>query len=183
MEIVFVRHSEKKEGIEDPQITKKGEKQSKRLANKLKKFVFNEFYCSNTKRSKETARIISKKIKMVPKIEDTLNEFTSKTLKKRKSSWDKYEKRRYDKLLEFLKRISKDPTEKKKILIVAHGVTNRLIMAYFLDLKLNNIIRLSQNESAMNVIYWGNKVKNWRLMSWNDLNHLSDKLKIGRNNY
>ena len=73
MEIIFIRHAEKEETGEDPYLTKKGIKQAKHLAKKLKKEKFKEFYCSDMNRAKQTAKIISKKIRIAPKIEKSLN--------------------------------------------------------------------------------------------------------------
>jgi broad specificity phosphatase PhoE len=48
----------------------------------LKKEKFDELYCSNMNRAKQTAEIVSKKIKLTPKIEESLNEFESEIIKK-----------------------------------------------------------------------------------------------------
>ena len=84
MRLTFVRHAEKGKVGEDPFLTKKGVKQAKHLAKRLKKERFDEFYCSNLNRSKQTAEIISKKIGLKPKIEKALNEFQVEVLKKSK---------------------------------------------------------------------------------------------------
>ena len=60
MEIIFIRHTEKEEVGEDPYLTKRGIKQAKHLANRLKKEKFSEFYCSDMNRAKQTSEIVSK---------------------------------------------------------------------------------------------------------------------------
>ena len=39
----------------------------------------------------------------------------------------------------FLKKITKDPNEEKRVLIIAHGITNRVILSYYLKIKLKNL--------------------------------------------
>ena len=65
MEIIFIRHAEKEETGEDPYLTKKGIKQAKHLSKRLKKDKFNEFYCSDMNRAKQTAEIVSKEIREI----------------------------------------------------------------------------------------------------------------------
>lgn len=183
MEIIFIRHTEKEETGEDPYLTKKGIEQARHLANRLKKEDFSEFYCSNMNRAKQTAEIVFKIIKIKPKIEKSLNEFKSEMLKKNRKEWNREEKSHYNKLISFLKKLTKKPDDKKSILIIAHGVTNRMILAYFLSLNLKKIIPFRQSEGGFNSIYWVEKFKNWRLKIWNDNNHIPDRLKYNKFSY
>ncbi|MBI3623229.1 histidine phosphatase family protein [Candidatus Pacearchaeota archaeon] len=172
MEIVFIRHAEKEGMGEDPFLTGKGIKQANKLAKRLEKEKFHDFYCSDLNRAKQTADIIAKRINIKPKIEKSLNEFESETVKNSKDKWNKQEKTHYDALISFLDKIAKNPNENKSVLIVAHGVTNRIILAYFLNLNLQNMIQFIQKETGINAIYWMDKFKNWRLRMWNDHYHI-----------
>jgi len=163
MKIIFIRHADSNKN----ELTKKGMKQAKILAEKLMEEKIDEIYCSNLRRAKQTAEIIRRRIKIKPKIENSLNEFESEMIKKPKGRWNKKEKERYKKLVKFLKSLTKNPDENKTILIVSHGVTNRIILAYFLGINLKKAIRFWQNEAAINSIYWSKKFKNWRLERWN----------------
>lgn len=183
MEITFIRHAEKEETGEDPYLTKKGIKQANHLANRLKKENFDEFYCSNMNRAKQTASIISKKIKINPKIGSSLNEFESETIKKSKINWNKEEKSHYKKLILFFKKITKKLSENKSILIIAHGITNRIILSHFLNLDLKKTLQFRQAEGGINSIYWNEKFKNWRLKIWNDNNHIPQKLRYNQFSY
>ena len=180
MKIKFIRHAEKEEIGEDPYLTKRGIEQAEHLAKRLSKEKFDEFYCSNLKRAKQTAGIISKKIKMKPKIENSLNEFRTKTMRESKNKWGKEEKGHYNKLKFFLKSISKNPKRDKSILIVAHGFTNRIILCHFLKLTLKPTLPFVQSESGINSVYWVGRFKNWRLQTWNDDNHVPKELKVSR---
>jgi len=184
MEIIFVRHAEKEELGENPSLTEKGKKQAEYLAKTLSKFkTFDDFYCSDLNRAKQTAKIVSRKIKIKPKIEKSLNEFKSETLKENKNKWGSEEKRHYKNLIFFLKRITKNPGEKKKILIIAHGITNRIILSLFLKLNMKRLIQFRTRETAINSIYWVDKFKNWRLKYWGDNSHLPKKLSQKEGGY
>ena len=183
MEITFIRHAEKEKTGEDPSLTKKGIKQAKYLAKRLKKEKFDEFYCSDLSRAKQTAEIVLKQIKIKPKVEKSLNEFKSEILIKTKDKWDKEEKKHYDKLIFFLKNITKNPDDKKSILIIAHGIINRIILSYFFGLNLKKTMPFRQAEGGFNLIYWVEKFKNWRLKVWNDNNHIPKKLRYNEFSY
>ncbi len=180
MEIIFIRHTEKEEVGEDPYLTKRGIKQAKHLANRLKKEKFSEFYCSDMNRAKQTSEIVSKDIKMKPKIVKSLNEFKSEMLRKDKNKWNREEKCHYNELISFLKKITKKRDDKSSILIIAHGITNRIILSYFLGLNLKKIVQFRQSEAGVNSIYWTEKFKNWRLRIWNDNNHIPDRLRYNK---
>lgn len=177
MEIIFVRHAEKEDLGEDPNLTKKGVKQSEYLAKSLKKEKIDRFYCSDLNRAKQTAQIVSKQISINPKIENSLNEFESYTVKSPKNKWNKEEKEHYNNLTLFLKGLMEDPNKDEVVLIIAHGVTNRIIASYFLGLNLVKMIQFTQKEAGLNSIYWKDKFKNWRLRVWNDDSHIPKKLK------
>lgn len=182
MEITFIRHTEKEEVGEDPYLTKRGIKQARHLAKTLRKNDFNEFYCSDMNRAKQTAEIISKTIRKIPKIEKSLNEFESEMIKN-KNKWTKEEKSHYNKLISFLNEITKNPNENKSILIISHGLTNRIILSHFLHLNLKNLIQFRQTEGGINSIYWAEKFKNWRLKVWNDDNHIPKRLRYNKFSY
>ena len=179
MEIIFVRHAEKESLGENPNITKKGIIQAKYLGKILKKEKIDDFYCSELNRAKQTAEIISKKTGIKPKIEKSLNEFESSTIKKVKNKWSKEEKSHYNNLISFLKRLTKNPNKERLILIVAHGITNRVILSYFLNLNLRNIIQFTQKEACLNSIYWKDKFKNWRLKTWNNGGYIPKGFRWG----
>jgi len=183
MEIIFIRHTEKEETGEDPYLTKKGIKQAKHLAKRLSKESFTKFYCSEMNRAKQTADIISKEIKLKPKIEISLNEFKNSIIKERENKWDEKEKKHYNQLISFIKKISKKPEKNEKILIIAHGITNRIILSNFLNLDLNKLMPFRQSEGGINSIYWVEKFKNWRLKIWNDNNHIPEKLRYSKFSY
>lgn len=176
MEIILVRHGQKMKG-EDPSLTEIGTKQVKRLTRRFKKEQFDEIYCSDMKRAIQTAIILGKKLSLKPKITSSLREFEVEVLKKNKKDWNPILIKKYEELKHFLEYLTKDPNSKKRVLIVAHGNTNRLIMTILLDLELKNIVRFGQLETAVNEIYWLDKFNNWRLRRWNDINHLPIKLR------
>ena len=178
MEIVFVRHAQKSKDGLDPVLTTMGIKQVKYLARRLKKERFSDIYCSNIKRAMQTSSIIEKSLNLTSKIENSLSEFDMDVFRKNKKDWDGKLKEKYDKLKEFLDELTKDANSNKKILIVAHDNTNRVILSILLELDLKNIVRCGQDETAINRVDWLDKFMNWRLKSWGDINHLPKRLIV-----
>jgi len=177
MKVYLVRHGEKESEGENPNLTKKGIKQAKFLAKRLNKIKFDKFYCSNLNRAKQTAEIVYKKIRLKPKIESSLNEFESSDIKKDLSKWDKEERKRYKNLIFFLNKISNKPSEEKNILIVCHGITNRIVLSHFLNIKMKKMIVFWQHETCIDKLNWSEKFGNWRLKKMNDYSHLPSKLR------
>jgi len=177
MKIYLVRHAEKEHEGEDSNLTRKGIKQAKVLGKKLKKIKFDEFYCSDLSRSKETSEIVSKKINQKPKIEKALNEFRTKTMRKNPKEFDKEEEKHFNGLKKFLEKITKNPSSKKTILMVAHGFTNRFIFSILFNINHQKILPFVQHEAGINEISYAEEYKNWRLEKWNDFGHLSKNLK------
>jgi len=183
MEIVFIRHAEKERGDEDLSLSEKGREQAKNLADRLKKEHFDEIYCSSLKRAIETADFISKEIKIEPGIESSLNEFESNLLKIKEEEWDEKSKNQYRSLKFLINNFTKRAEEDKRILIIAHGITNRLILAMLLELELKNLIRFRLLETAICEVYWMPKFRNWRLKYWGDVSHQPRELVEGKNKY
>ena len=177
MKLYLVRHADKEKEGENPSITKKGIRQVKLLARRMKKLKVDEFYCSDLNRAKQTAEIVSKEIKLKPKQEISLREFEGETIKQSKNKWEKEDKKRHKELISFLKRITKEPVQETNILIIGHGISNRIIIAYLLKISLKRTIVFRQNETCINFLYWAEKYKNWRLETMNDISHLPERLK------
>ncbi len=180
MEIVFVRHAEKK-GEEDLGLSQKGIQQAKNFAKRLSKNHFDELYCSGLQRAIETAKIISEKINIPIRIKPVLNEISSEIFKKDQKEWSNEELTQYSKLKKFLEKFTKRAKENKRILIIAHGNTNRLILSILLELNPKNLIRFRLLETGISEVYWMPKFKNWRLKYWNDISHQPKELaSIGK---
>lgn len=183
MEIIFIRHAEKIKEEGDLGLSETGKIQAKNLAKRIGKLHFDEIYSSNLNRAKETAKIVGKKIKLKPQIEESLNEFESNLLKIKKEDWDNESKSHYESLEYFLSTFNKRADEDKRVLIIAHGLTNRLILAIMLELELKNLVRFRLLETGICEIYWMPKFKNWRLKYWNDVSHQPKELIEGENKY
>ena len=77
--IYLIRHAESKGNLAnifggDPDITEKGEQETKRLQKNLAYVKPNAVYASNTKRAKQTAKILAKEWSLPVKIHDKLHE-------------------------------------------------------------------------------------------------------------
>jgi len=183
MEIVFVRHGEKIKEEGDLGLSENGITQAKNLAKRLSKEKFDEIYSSNLNRAKETSKFVSEKIGLKPMVEDSLNEFESNLLKITENDWDNESRIHYNNLKKFLSNFTNRADEEKRILIIAHGITNRLILAIMLELELKNLIRFRLLENGISEIYWMPKFGNWRLKYWNDVSHQPKELVEGKNKY
>jgi broad specificity phosphatase PhoE len=180
MKIILVRHAESEHnaGIkkgEDAKLTKKGIQQAMKLGKRLKKQEISKIYTSNLNRAKKTADIISKEINVsIKRIFSELNEYSGVQVKSKiKLLFNKRLKR----LKKLLRTISKDKNKKESLLIVAHGVTNRIIMGYLLGFSIKrNLLFFQQKNTCVNILHWDNKWKNWRVDLWNDVSHLPKKL-------
>ena len=176
MKIYLIRHAEKESEGENPPLTKRGIKQAKYLAKRLSKEKFDKFYRSDMERTKQTSEAISKRIKMKPIVEKSLNEYESSDIKQDFSKWNVSEKKRVKELYKFLDNLTKNKNKDEKILIVAHGITNRIIVASLLDMDLKKMVRMRQYETSINELKWSDKWKNWQLVKWNDVGHIPNKM-------
>lgn len=177
MKIYLVRHAEKEDIGENPNLTKRGMKQARGLAKRLKKKKFSKFYCSDMNRAKQTAEIVSKKIKLKPKIEEPLKEYESLDIKRDEKKLKKSERSRKKKMLKFIDKITKNPNKEENILIIAHGITNRIILAHLLELPLKKVITFRQHNTGINHLNWSEKFKNWQLRKMNDIEHVPRRLR------
>lgn len=177
MKIYLVRHAQKEEEGENPNLTKRGLKQAEYLARRLKKMKFDGFYCSDLSRAKQTSAVVSKAIRMKPKVVPSLNEYEAADIKKDDKKWPKDELSRRKKLHEFLDKVIKHRKKETNILVIAHGITNRIIMSYLLEMPLKRMIILRQEETCINLLSWNEKFGNWNLKKMNDSNHLPERLR------
>lgn len=185
MNIIFVRHgeSEHNAGItlgENAVLTKKGREQAKALGNRLKKYNISTIYTSNLNRAKETGEIISKILKVPIKENlEELDEYPSEHLKSRLHYlFNIKTKRRFRGLRSFLKNIAKERNEDKTVLIVAHGITNRIIVGCLLKIPFGrHLLGFVQDNTCINIVLWKEKFNNWSIQCLNDTKHLSEELK------
>lgn len=177
MKIYLVRHAEA-ETWHGKNLTKRGVRQSKFLGRRLRKIKFDAFYCSEINRSRKTAEVVSRFIGMKPEVESCLNEYESSDLKNSDGKWPRDELRRRKKLYAFIDGISKNRKKESNVLIVAHGIANRIIISYLLKISLGRMIVFRQNNTCVNELFWHGKFKNWRLDKLNDDSHLLEKLKV-----
>lgn len=180
MRIIFVRHGESKHNAKlteefDSGLTRKGKLQAKHLANSLKKQKISAIYTSNMLRAKQTGEIISETIEIPIKgIFEELDEYSSKYLRSRLRL---FFNKRLKKLKKLLNQIAKNKTKNKTILIVAHGITNKIIIGYLVQIPLRKqLLRFKQHNTATNSVSWNKEFNNWNLDYMNDITHLPRRL-------
>jgi len=180
MKIIFVRHGESEHNAnrsaeKNTPLTERGRKQATALGEKLKKYRISEIYTSNLVRSKETGKIISE-IVGVP-VEgnfEELDEYPGEYLNM--NFWKflhRKTNKRFKKMGKLLNQISRNRNDNKTILLVAHGITNRIILGHFLELPIKKeLLRFNQENTCMNILFWKPEFKNWSVDCFNDISHL-----------
>lgn len=184
MNIIFVRHGESESNAKiskdkNSRLTKKGERQAEYLGKRLRRYNISEIYTSNLIRSKQTGKIVSDILKIPVKESLTeLDEYPGNYLKSRFRIFSLKLGKRKNRLKIFLNKISKERKSDKTILIVAHGITNRIIMGHLSQIPINKrILRFSQENSCVNILSWKEEYNNWNINCVNDIEHLPLKLR------
>ena len=188
MDIIFVRHGESETNAEiskdeDSSLTKKGREQAKALGNRLKKYNISTIYTSTLKRTKETGEIISKILKVPIKENlEELDEYLTRHLRfGLQSLFNIKVNKRIKRLRKFLDKISKEREENKNILIIAHGITNRIIMSHLIGIPFKKqLLRFSQDNTCVNLLRWKKEYNNWHIKCINDIEHLPINLRYNK---
>ncbi|MDD5699909.1 MAG: histidine phosphatase family protein [Candidatus Nanoarchaeia archaeon] len=185
MNIIFVRHGESEDNAgvikgEDTILTKRGKEQAKALGNRLKKYNIATIYTSRLRRAKQTGEIISKILKVPIKENlEELDEYPHKHLRSRLLFlFDIKLRKRIKRLKRFLDGISKEREEDKTILVIAHGITNKIIMSHLVQIPWRKqMLRFNQDNTGVNMLTWKKEYKNWSVRYINDIEHLPINLR------
>jgi len=192
MKLILTRHGETIENIQNilqgqtqGTLSPTGKKQAKQLAKRLKNEKIDYIFSSDLKRVKDTTKEIIKyhpntKVDFVKELrEQNLGEFQGKT--KEEVKWDSKtlkglkEPKNAESLEEFSKRVSsfldKIITEynDKNILFVSHGGVTKILIAYIMKEKLENIERIKNTSVS---IFEIDKNKNYKTIILNSVEHL-----------
>ncbi|MCH7850356.1 MAG: histidine phosphatase family protein [Nanoarchaeota archaeon] len=173
MRLIFVRHGQTISNIKDicdddplvkTVLTKKGEKQAQKAAEKLKDKKIDIIFTSEFFRTNETAHIINKyhnaKIKVDKRLDDRKTGFTGESEKKfikyLKDSGDFWnakhgdgesfedEKKRVINFIEYLKNL-----HYMDVMIVTHGESIKIIKGYFDNLSNQEMLNLKINNCSI----------------------------------
>jgi broad specificity phosphatase PhoE len=182
MRILFVRHGESEHNVGkskdyDSLLTSRGRKQAAALGRRLKKEKISVIYTSNLKRTKETGKIVSKMIGVPIKANfEELNEYSPRVILNFLGRFSEVGRRR--KLKKWVRELKKRREKDETVLIVAHGITNRILMSYFMGFPLRkSLVCLTQNNTCINVLEWNKVYKNWNLNSMNDSAHVGGLIR------
>lgn len=170
-----VGHSEFRfNGHTDVDITEEGERQMERLGEFLLSLDIDAIYSSDLKRARRGAEIISRitgvDCKVIPSLRElNLGRWEGLTIEEVKGLYPDEADFRFgdlatcrikggeniidlkERVIPVLERIIQDHRG-KKVLIVAHGGVNRVILAHAMGLPLENLFRIEQDYGALNVI-------------------------------
>ena len=164
----------KTQGHGNSDLTEKGLKQAKDLANYLTNYPIDYIYSSDLGRAVQTAKIISDKLNLSINETHDLREMGFgiweglSTEEIKKNHLDTYNiwrnkphlvnieggenlnliKERTDKLIENLNK----KYNNKHILLVSHSITVRIMLLSFLGSSVENIYRIKQDNTALNIV-------------------------------
>lgn len=195
MRLIVVRHGETEEnasgilqGHLPGELTDKGKKQVKKLAQRLKDKMIDQIFASDLARTRDTARVIAK-------YHDTLTEFRQELRerhmgqltgqhhtiieeKREKKNKTRHEYRPQggesyqdvrDRLSNFLNEL-KTNYQSKTVLLVAHGGVNRVLISLLTDKSLAEAAEISQDNTAVNIFELTEEGN--RSIAINDTSHL-----------
>jgi probable phosphoglycerate mutase len=179
----IVRHGQtnwnlegKTQGHGDSSLTELGRMQAKNLSEKMSKFNIDLIYSSDLGRAVETAQIIGKKLNLdvikTPLLremgfgvweglvhekikENYLDIFTTWRNEPHLAKIPNGETLQIikDRLDEFFKEIN-ETYDNKHILLVSHSITVKVMLLSFLNSGLENIYRISQDNTALNIVQY-----------------------------
>ncbi|MFU0801260.1 MAG: histidine phosphatase family protein [Xylanivirga thermophila] len=182
MYIYIVRHGEtewniahRTQGSHNIELTDRGREQAKKLGAKLKNKNIKKIYTSDLKRAYETACIIGNYIGVVPTPipllrEVSFGEWEGLTPQEIECHFNGQLDRWYkdhcfappngesiddvkNRVLTFIDTISNDiQTEKDDILLVSHGMTNRILITQIMDIPVEYMRLLRQDNTALSKI-------------------------------
>jgi broad specificity phosphatase PhoE len=183
--IYLIRHAYTgiKEHLQEPDtpLSKVGQIQAQKITNRLSPIKLGVIFCSEYRRTIETAEIIAKSHKTEIKMNSSLDEigvWTSPTqLHSPTFSPRQYEEelgilhRAQEKAIDFLEEISHRYSG-KKVVAVAHGNIIRGIIAEALKAGVETVVRLRVDLASLSILEHEEKGDFFRLTLFNDTSHL-----------
>jgi len=198
MRLFLIRHGQvkwKKIGFlsyTDLELTKKGIKQGKKIAQRLKKEKIDKIYSSPLKRCQQTAQIIGKylglKIYIAPQLREVnFGIFEGLSLKEAEKKYPEiFQERQKDKwnfkipsgesykqaaerVLKFLKKLPNKTN--KNIALVTHVTIIKILLKLFSNLSMKEIDQIHFLPTSLTILE--RKNKKFRVLKINDISHLN----------
>ena len=201
----IVRHGQtnwnilgKTQGHGNSDLTPKGEEQAKELAEAMGNYPIDLIYSSDLGRAVQTAQIIGDKIGVEVKETPALREMgfgawegllIEEIKKEHSKTYDTWRNEPHlakipggetlhiikDRVDKFIEEINKK-YDNKHILLVSHSVTVRVMLLSFLNSGVENIYRIKQDNTDLNVVEFRNYGPVVQKM--NDTSHIKNNEKI-----
>ena len=201
----IVRHGQtnwnilgKTQGHGNSDLTKKGEEQALNLAKCLKDYPIDYIYSSDLGRAVQTAEIIGNTIGIDVKQTKSLREMgfgdwegllIDEIKKNHSKTYETWRNQPHlvnipngetlhiikDRIDKFIKSLN-EQHENKHILLVSHSVTVRVILLSFLNSSMENIYRIKQDNTALNVVEYRDYGP--VIIKMNDTNHIKNNEKL-----
>lgn len=167
LNIYLIRHGEKdKEG---KVLSKRGIKQVKLLKKRFSEIKIDKIYSSDLERCIQTTKILNKNQNVPVKYEERLRE-----VKGIVKEFPKKHKKEINKIKKVYEKLKK---EKGNILVSSSGIVNRILLALFLEIKIEKA-NFIQNPSGVNLIQKNLEKNKFKIIFINETSHLPNKLKI-----
>ena len=188
----------KTQGHGNSDLTDKGKEQAQQLASALKEYPIDLIFTSDLGRAIETAQIIGKEIDV--KVEETnaLREMgfgawegllIDEIKKDYSSAYDTWRNEPHlvdipggetlhiikERVDNFIKELN-DKYDNKHILLVSHTITVRVMLLSFLNSGVENIYRIKQDNTALNIVEFRNYGP--VIHKLNDTSHIKNNVKI-----
>jgi alpha-ribazole phosphatase len=165
-------------GQTDTPLAQEGKKQSRQWHQLLREIEFETIYCSDLKRSKETARIIAGESQVPIRVmsefrEIFLGQWEGLSMESVRGRFPEQWRRRGENLADFPPPGGESFRDlhdrvvpafeavtgqlQGNGLIVAHAGVNRVILRHLLGIPFSNLFRLGQDYGALNIIEYGTR--------------------------
>ncbi|MGL6107051.1 histidine phosphatase family protein [Romboutsia sp.] len=201
----IVRHGQtnwnilgKTQGHGNSDLTAKGEEQAKELAEAMVNYPIDLIYSSDLGRAVQTAQIVGEKIGVEVEKTEGLREMgfgvwegllIEEIKKDHSTTYDTWRNEPHlvsipggetlhiikDRVDNFIEELNKK-YDNKHILLVSHSVTVRVMLLSFLNSGMENIYRIKQDNTALNVV----EFKNYGpvVQKMNDTSHIKNNVKL-----
>ena len=178
----IVRHGQtdwnilgKTQGHGNSDLTPQGIEQAKELSEDIGKYSIDYIFSSDLGRAMQTAQILGDKLNIEVQKTEALREMgfgvwegllikeiqTLKIIKERVDAFIKELNEKYD---------------NKNIILVTHSITLRVMLLSFLESGMENIYRIKQDNTALNIVEF--KDYGPVIVKMNDTSHIKNHVKI-----
>lgn len=188
----------KTQGHGNSDLTEKGEEQARELADAMTNYPIDLIFSSDLGRAVQTAEIVGNKIGIKVEKTEALREMgfgvwegllIDEIKKNHANTYDTWRNEPHlvdipggetlhiikERVDNFIQEIN-DKYDNKHILLVSHSVTVRVMLLSFLNSGMENIYRIKQDNTALNIVEFRNYGP--VIQKMNDTSHIKNNIKL-----